>query len=105
MKYLVAIHHPDDYDPAAREDEAMSRDIDALNEEMEAAGAGFLPADCTRRAARSRYGRNPVVRCSSPTDRTWKPKSTSAASGFWKPLTWMRHWRGGEKPSSPAGHR
>lgn len=36
-QYLVAIHHPDDYDPTA-EDEAMSRAIDALNEEMTAAG-------------------------------------------------------------------
>ena len=33
---LVAIYHPDDYD-LSNEDEAMSRDIDALNEEMEAA--------------------------------------------------------------------
>jgi hypothetical protein len=38
MQYLVAIHHPDDYDPSVAEDEAMSRDIDALNDEMEAAG-------------------------------------------------------------------
>lgn len=38
MKYLVAIHHPDDYDPFVKEDEAMSRDIDALNEAMVAAG-------------------------------------------------------------------
>jgi hypothetical protein len=37
-RYLVAIHHPDDYDPAAVEDEAMIRDIHALNEEMIAAG-------------------------------------------------------------------
>ena len=37
MKFLVAIHHPDNYDPSV-EDEAMSRDIDVLNEEMEAAG-------------------------------------------------------------------
>ena len=37
MKYLVAIHHPDDYDPSV-EDEAMTRDIDALNDEMVAAG-------------------------------------------------------------------
>src|SRR3569833_2846638 len=36
-QYLVAIHHPDDYDPA-REDEAMRRDITALNVEMKAAG-------------------------------------------------------------------
>jgi hypothetical protein len=37
-QYLVAVHHPDDYDPAVAEDEAVSRDIDALNEEMTAAG-------------------------------------------------------------------
>ena len=36
-RYLVAIHHPDNYDPST-EDEAMSRDIDALNDEMVAAG-------------------------------------------------------------------
>ena len=36
-QYLVAIHHPDDYDPSV-EDEAMGRDIDVLNEEMIAAG-------------------------------------------------------------------
>src|SRR5262245_54847372 len=38
MKYLVAIHHPDDYDPFAVKDAAMDRDIDVLNEEMVAAG-------------------------------------------------------------------
>ncbi len=48
MQYLVAIHHPDDYDPSV-EDKAMSRDIDVLNEEMEAAGVrifagGLRPA-------------------------------------------------------------
>ncbi len=37
-RYLVAVHHPDDYDPAAMEDESMHRDIDVLNEEMIAAG-------------------------------------------------------------------
>jgi hypothetical protein len=26
-QYLVAIHHPDDYDPSVAEDEAMDRDI------------------------------------------------------------------------------
>ena len=40
-QYLVAIHHPDNYDPSA-EDEAMVRDIDVLNEEMETAGARFF---------------------------------------------------------------
>ncbi len=37
MKYLVAIHHRDDYDSSV-EDEAMHRDIDVLNDEMVAAG-------------------------------------------------------------------
>jgi hypothetical protein len=40
-QYLVAIHHPDNYDPSL-EDEAMRRDISALNEEMDAAGARFF---------------------------------------------------------------
>ena len=47
-QYLVAIHHPDDYDPSA-EDDAMRRDIAALNTEMKAAGVrifvgGLQPA-------------------------------------------------------------
>ena len=37
-RYLVAIHHPDDYDPSIAEDEAMSRAIDDLNAEMTDAG-------------------------------------------------------------------
>lgn len=36
-RYLVAIHHADDYDPTV-EDEAMHHDIDILNDEMVAAG-------------------------------------------------------------------
>ena len=36
-KYLVAIHHPDNYDPSA-EGEAMVHDISSLNKEMIAAG-------------------------------------------------------------------
>jgi hypothetical protein len=36
-QYLVAIHHPDNYDPST-ESEAMMHDIDVLNEEMESAG-------------------------------------------------------------------
>ncbi|MGB8354985.1 MAG: YciI family protein, partial [Chthoniobacteraceae bacterium] len=36
-QYLVAIHHPDNYDPST-ESEAMDHDIDVLNEEMIAAG-------------------------------------------------------------------
>ena len=40
-KYLVAIQHPEDYDPSL-EGEAMIRDIGALNEEMDAAGARFF---------------------------------------------------------------
>ena len=36
-KFLIAIHHPDNYDPTV-EDETMTRDIDLLNDEMVAAG-------------------------------------------------------------------
>ena len=40
-QYLVAIHHPDNYD-ASLESEAMRREIGALNQEMAAAGARFF---------------------------------------------------------------
>src|SRR3984893_7855947 len=48
-QYLVAIHLPDDFDPSAQ-DEAMERDIHALNKEMEAKGVrlfagGLRPAN------------------------------------------------------------
>jgi hypothetical protein len=53
-QYLVAIHHPDDYDPVVAEDEAMARDIDVLNDEMEAAGITvFLGGLSPARNARS----------------------------------------------------
>jgi hypothetical protein len=41
-QYLVAIQHPDNYDPSF-EGEAMIRDIGALNQEINAAGATSLP--------------------------------------------------------------
>lgn len=52
-RYLVAIYHPDDYDPST-EDEAMGRDIDTLNEEMVAAGVRiFVGGLSSARSARS----------------------------------------------------
>ena len=47
-QYLVAIHHPDDFDPSG-EGEETRRDISALNKEMVAAGVrvfvgGLAPA-------------------------------------------------------------
>jgi hypothetical protein len=36
--YLVAIHHPDNYDPGVSEDAGMDPAIDALNDDMVAAG-------------------------------------------------------------------
>ena len=51
-QYLVAIYHPDDYD-LSTEDEAMSRDLDALNDEMKTARVrifvgGLSPARSAR---------------------------------------------------------
>jgi hypothetical protein len=51
-QYLVAVHHPDDYDPSVAEDEAMSRNIDALNDEMKAAGVRiFVGPETSARAS------------------------------------------------------
>jgi hypothetical protein len=40
-QYLVAIQHPENYDPSL-EGDAMIRDIGALNKEMDAAGVRFF---------------------------------------------------------------
>jgi len=60
-RYLVAIHHPDDYDPSL-EDEAMHRDIDALNDEMKAAGVrifvgGLRPSSSAKSLRAQRNGK------------------------------------------------
>jgi hypothetical protein len=51
-QYVVAIQLPDDFDPS-RADKAMERDVDALNEEMKAAGVrvfvgGLSPVSSTK---------------------------------------------------------
>ena len=58
MRFLVSIHHPDDYDPAVAEDAAMDRAIDELNDEMIAAGVrvfvGGLHPACGAKSLRAR---------------------------------------------------
>ena len=55
-QYLVAIYRPEHYDPAVSEDAAMGREIDALNDEMVAAGVrvfvGGLQSEWTAKALR-----------------------------------------------------
>lgn len=80
-KYLVAIHHPDDYDPAVAEDDAMRRDIEALNDEMEAAGVrifvgGLHPASKAKSLRRQADGK--VVITDGPYLET-----TEHVGGFW----------------------
>jgi hypothetical protein len=57
-QYLVAIYRPENYDPAVSEDEAMGREIDALNDEMKAAGVsvfvGGLQPESSARSLRLR---------------------------------------------------
>jgi hypothetical protein len=58
-QYLVAIHHPDNYDPSL-EGEAMIEEIHALNREMIAAGvrifAGGLSAPSDAKSLRAQPG-------------------------------------------------
>ena len=77
-QYLVAIHHPDNYDPSL-EDEAMHRDIDSLNAEMAAAGvrvfAGGLqhaaPGEIAASAAQWRSDRHGRAVSGSQGARGW----------------------------------
>ena len=60
-QYLVAIYHPDDYDPS-KEDAQMEHDIDTLNDEMVAAGVrvfvgGLAPARTAKSVRRNPNGK------------------------------------------------
>ena len=63
-QFLVAIHHPDDYDPSL-EDKAMVHDIHVLNEEMIAAGvrifAGGLTSASSAKSLRAQPGGKVLV--------------------------------------------
>jgi hypothetical protein len=81
MQYLVAIHHPDDYDPFAEEDEAMHHDIDVLNEEMVAAGVRVFVGGLKHASeARSlqRKGDGEVIIADGP-----YLKTSEHVGGFW----------------------
>lgn len=80
-RYLVAIHHPHGYDPAVEEDEAMARDIDALNDEMTAAGVrlfvGGLQPPSSARSVQARPDGEVLV-----TDGPYL-ESKEYVGGFW----------------------
>jgi hypothetical protein len=94
-EFLVAIHHSDDYDPSL-EDEAMHSDIDALNEEMEAAGirifAGGLQSARNAKSLRAQPDGEVVI-----TDGPYI-EAKEHVGGFWvlkaadldKALAWAR---------------
>ena len=104
-QYLVAIHHPDDFDPSS-ESEATVRAIDVLNEEMAAAGVVVFVGGLTSvRDAQSLRAQPEWQGARSPTGRTWRPRSTSAVSGCWKPPLSRMHWRGGARLLSPVERR
>ena len=100
-QYLVANYLPDDFDPSAVT-ETMIEEIHALNREVIAAGVRKFACGIPQLAARRRCGSSPTARCSSPTGRTPRPRSTWADSGFWKRPIWTRHLHGRRRVPSPA---
>src|ERR1051326_7065583 len=83
-QYLVANYLPDDFDPATVT-EAMIEEIHALNREMISAGVrkfacGISPSAKTKTVRKQADGR--VLVTDGP---YWRPRSTSAVFGFWKP--------------------
>jgi hypothetical protein len=79
-QYLVAIHHSDGYD-GSLEGEAMVRDLDVLNEEMQAAGvrifAGGLQAASKAKSLRARPNGEVLI-----TDGPY-PETKEHIGGFW----------------------
>ena len=100
-QYFSAIYLPDDFDPSLV-DKATERDIDALNDELVAAGVQTFVAGKHREvAAGAARWQGAGHRRAVP----WRPRSTWAAFRSWKPLALTRRWSGGVRPSSPAGYR
>jgi hypothetical protein len=101
-QYLVAIQHPENYDPSL-EGEAMIRDIGALNQEMDAAGARFF-AGGLESASHAKSLRKQPDGNVSITDGPYI-EAKEHIGGFWilecadmdEALAWDA------KPSSPAG--
>lgn len=81
MHYLVAIHRPDNYDPAVSEDAAMDHAIDVLNSEMIAAGVrvfvGGLQPESRAKSLRAQPDGKVLV-----TDGPYL-KTTEHVGGFW----------------------
>jgi hypothetical protein len=79
-QYLVAIQHPDNYDPSI-ESEAMMNDIHALNREMIAAGvrtfAGGLSPASNAKSLREQHGGDVVI-----TDGPYL-ETKEHVGGFW----------------------
>ena len=103
-QYLVAIHLPDNYNPSLEGGE-MVRNIDVLNEEMEAAGARFFAGGLQSAPTRNHCVSSPAEGWSSPMDQAFETKEHIGGFGIQTQPTWMRPWRGDAKPSSPAAHR
>jgi hypothetical protein len=103
-QYLVAIHHPDNYD-ASREDEAMHRDIDVLNEEMIAAAVrifvGGLRSASTAKSLRAQPDGKVLI-----TDGPYL-ETKEHIGGFWilEAADLTRRWHGDARPPSPVGRR
>lgn len=79
-RYLVAIHHPDNYDPST-ESQEMRNDIHALNREMQAAGARVFAAglhDATRAKSLRAEGDGKVLVTDGPYLET-----KEHIGGFW----------------------
>jgi hypothetical protein len=79
-QYLVAIHHPDDFEPFSESAETH-RDIDALNDEMNAAGVvvfvGGLDSPRKARSVRRQAGGKLIV-----TDGPYM-ETKEHIGGFW----------------------
>jgi hypothetical protein len=102
--YLVSGYFPDNFDPSSMT-EATVDDINALNDELEAAGArhfaGGLSAPNQAKTLRLTPSGEVLI-----TDGPYlEAKEHVVVCRSSKPLTWTRRWRGAASLSKPAGCR
>jgi hypothetical protein len=104
-QYLVATRHPSDCDPSLK-DEAMGRNIDALNDELVAARdrgcvGGLEWPPLSAKSLRVQPDGDVLI-----TDRPYL-ETEGHVGGLWRwnRLSWTRRWSGALRPPSHFGRR
>ena len=103
-QYLVAIYHPEDYDPSV-ETEAMTDEIHALTREMVAAGVRTFVGGLSPASKAKSLRAQPNGKVHSHRRAVHGDQGAHRRFLVLEAADWTRLWRGGARLPSPAVRR